>query len=568
MRVTTGDPSQLVGAIQALRAELDAVDLSYEVPDVAAARARVSAITTQIDDYLLPRLARLDAPLLVVVGGSTGAGKSTVVNSLVRRQVSRSGVLRPTTRAPVLVHNPADAAWFTDIRILPGLARVHGEEEELRPDAAITTMRMVSEEALPAGLALLDAPDIDSVVDTNRELATQLLAAADLWLFVTTAARYADAVPWDLLHEAAARAAAVAVVLNRVPSQAMVEVRDDLASMLATNGLGSSPMFAIAETDTDHNGLLHQRQLSSLHSWLAGLAADEAARGVVIRRTVTGALDALAVRAAEVATAADAQSAAATDLRGSARTRYAQATDNLATALSDGSVLRGEVLSRWQEALGTGEFWRGVESGVSRVRDRVVQFFRPGPPAAEQLGEALQSSTHSLLLAEVTAAAGDVARDWRAQPAGAVLLGADPSLARPGADIDDRIRRLVRDWQGAVIAMVAEQGAGKKFTARAVSIGVNSAGFVLMLVVFSQTAGLSGAELGVAAGTAALSQRLLEAILGDEAVRRLAADARADLLRRVAELLETERRRWVQAAPVVDSGQRVRAALDDVERAR
>ena len=48
-------------------------------------------------------------------------------------------------------------------------------------------------------------------------LAAQLLAAADLWLFVTTANRYADAVPWALLDGAAARDITVAVVLNRVP---------------------------------------------------------------------------------------------------------------------------------------------------------------------------------------------------------------------------------------------------------------------------------------------------------------------------------------------------------------
>ena len=50
----------------------------------------------------------MDAPLLMVVGGSTGAGKSTLVNSLVGADVSPAGVLRPTTRAPVLVCHPAD----------------------------------------------------------------------------------------------------------------------------------------------------------------------------------------------------------------------------------------------------------------------------------------------------------------------------------------------------------------------------------------------------------------------------------------------------------------------------
>jgi hypothetical protein len=186
----------------------------------------------------------------------------------------------------------------------------------------------------------------------------------------------------------------------------------------------------------------------------------------------------------------------------------------------------------------------------------------------EKLGEALQSSTHALLLSELTAAAGDVAKEWRARPAGAALLLANPSLARPSDGTDERIQRLVRDWQGAVIDLVTEQGEGKKAQARAVSLGVNGVGFVLMLAVFSQTAGLTGGEVVIAGGTAALSQRLLEAILGDEAVRTLAARARADLLERVNGLVEAERRRWVEAAPVADAGTRIRAALELLEESR
>ena len=86
------------------------------------------------------------------------------------------------------------------------------------------------------------------------------------------------------------------------------------------------------------------------------------------------------------------------------------------------------------------------------------------------------------------------------------------------------------------------------------SYGVNGLGVLLMLVVFSQTAGLSGAEVGIAGGTAVLAQRLLEAVFGDQAVRGLAARARADLLHRCDELLAAERSRYDAALAELNPG--------------
>src|SRR6185369_4062516 len=114
---------RLVGALMALRETLASVRYPLAGPNADEATHAAQAIVDQLDDYLLPRLGRLDAPLLVVVGGSTGAGKSTLVNSLVRAPVSPPGVLRPTTRAPLLLAHPADLPWFVRPDRLPGLPR-------------------------------------------------------------------------------------------------------------------------------------------------------------------------------------------------------------------------------------------------------------------------------------------------------------------------------------------------------------------------------------------------------------------------------------------------------------
>ena len=78
---------------------------------------------------------------------------------------------------------------------------------------------------------------------------------------------------------------------------------------------------------------------------------------------------------------------------------------------------------------------------------------------------------------------------------------------------------------------------GKRSKARFLALGVNGVGVALMIVVFAHTGGLVGAEVGVAGGTAVLAQRVLEAVFGDQAVRRLAETAKEDLDARVQALM-------------------------------
>jgi Dynamin family len=548
-----------------LAAALRAAELTLDVPGRDAADATRRELVGQIEDYLLPRLERMEAPLLMVVGGSTGAGKSTLVNSLVGEPVSPAGVLRPTTRAPVIVCHPDDVRWFEDDRVLPGISRTRGAS------STPGSLQLVATESLQAGLALLDSPDIDSVVEANRTLSRQLLAAADAWLFVTTAARYADAVPWDLLQTARDRGTALSLVLDRVPPEGTGEVAAHLRSMLADRGLEGTELLVVEETALE-DGRLPAAALAPVRAWLDGLASDEQARAALVRRTLAGALESLParVRVVEGALAEQAETAAA--LREDAAQAYARGLDEIGEAVRSGSLLRGEVLARWHDVIGTGDLMRALESRLGRLRDRVRSLVTGAPPAEQELRTAVESSVDAVVYAAADRAAERAAAAWRGRPAGRALLEGSVRLDAASPELLDRTRDEVRAWQGDVFELVKREAAGKRSAARIASLGVNGAGLVVMLAVFTHTGGLTGAEVAIAGGTSAAGQRVLEALLGDQAVRTLAATAREDLLRRARALLDSEERRYVErlagAAPSADGLERLRLAADELERAR
>lgn len=530
----------LIEALEELQAALAAVELPLVVPGADDQRRARQEVLGQLDDYVLPRLRQIEAPLLAVVGGSTGAGKSTLVNSVVGRKVTEPGVLRPTTRSPVLAFNPADAGWFEDARILPELARTTAASGDPR------SLQLVPVDSVPAGLAILDAPDIDSVEVRNRTLAAQLLAAADLWLFVTSAARYADQVPWDFLRAAAERSAAVAIVLDRIPPGARDEVATHLQEMLRERGLERSPLFTVEERPVGEGGLLPAEEVAQIRSWLEGLAADANARAAVVRQTLDGAVRSVSRRAEQVATAHAAQVDMTERLRADAVRAYDEARREVAEASADGSLLRGEVLARWQEFVGTGELLRSLESRVGWVRDRIGGWFKGKPQQVERVTVAVESGLEALLVEHAEAAAERAWQSWSSLDAGKRLLETgERDLGRASRDFRREAERTVRDWQQGVLETVRSEGADKRTTARFLAFGVNGLSVALMVVVFAHTAGVTGAEAGIAGGSAVLGQKLLEAVFGDQAVRRLAEHARQDLEERVEVLYAGERSRYL-----------------------
>jgi predicted GTPase len=552
------DSTKMLTALVRLRGALQDARLPLAVPDVDTHRASLTEMVDQLEDYVIPRLMTIDAPLLAVVGGSTGAGKSTLVSSLVGTRVTEPGVLRPTTRSPVLVHNPEDVQWFGQDRILPDLARTTYSTTDP------TSLQLVASPEVPEGLAILDAPDIDSVEERNRTLAAQLLAAADLWLFVTSAARYADQVPWEFLKKAAERSTAVAIVLDRTPADAVETVASHLARMLASRGLKDSPLFVVTESTVDETGLLPASEVADIRGWLEALAADSDARAAVVKQTLDGAVRTVSRHSYTVADAIGVQVESIARLREDADKAYAEAVDNVRKATADGTLLRGEVLARWQEFVGTGEMLKSLESKVGALRDRIVNTVKGKPAQVERVTVAVESGLETLLLEHAEAAAERAAGSWQSIAAGRTLLdeqGRD--LDRASRDFRRKAERLVREWQEDVLDMVRTQGADERMTARFLAYGVNGLSVALMVVVFAHSYGLTGAEAGIAGGSAVLGQKLLEAVFGDQAVRSLAERAKRDLDRRVTELFETEKARF---AAVLD-GLGVDPAAPDLLRA-
>ena len=527
----------------------------------ATARTLLAAMARQLDDYILPRSASVDNPLTIVVGGSTGAGKSTLVNTLLGEPLTQSGAIRPTTRHPVLLYRAEDEAALSPERFLPTLPRTRtsgmnaGSQALPGLDPKIARALIpITTSALPQGIALIDAPDIDSVSEENRTLAKELLSAADLWLFVTTANRYADAVPWELLHEAAARSIAIAVVLNRVPEGDEEAIENDLRRMLDEAGIHAVLIHTVTEQPRDESGMLAPVSLAPLTLWIRELGADAPARAAIARQTLAGAVETLAGNLQVLAAEQARQQAAHQSLATIVAEEYEDALTTIDGALSDGSLLRGEVLSRWHDFVGTGDFFRSLDSTIGRLRDRVSSALRGQPAAAQKVEDALESGIHAVVLDAAARASENTRTRWRASRAGRSLLArldapqATSAVPEQNAEAKGEVQSAedifsaavaeqIRLWQGSVLEMIREEGADKRKRARFLSLGVNATAVMLMVAAFSLTGGITGIEAGIAGGSGVVGTKLLESIFGEDAVRRMATRARTDLLERMADLL-------------------------------
>ena len=298
---------------------------------------------------------------------------------------------------------------------------------------------------MPPGLAILDAPDIDSVEERNRILAAQLLAAADLWLFVTSAARYADQVPWDFLRRPpSARPRSRSCSTARPPTRSR-PISTHLARMLASRGLKDSPLFTV------DGGRRSPRRAAARDvgrrrsgSGCRPLADDQDARGAVVQQTLDGAVRTLARRTHTVADAATEQTERRAPRCARTPTRpTTAAVTQVAAASADGTLLRGEVLARWQEFVGTGELLRSLET-QGRLAPRPGRQRRQGQAASRPSGSPSPSSPASRRWSSSTPRPPPSAprRRGASTAAGQILLrDAGEDLGRASRDFRRRAER-------------------------------------------------------------------------------------------------------------------------------
>jgi len=503
-------------AVDAARGLAGALEHSLEAMPQAA-RGDGERALRRLQDVVVPRLEDAQAPLLVVVGGSTGAGKSTLVNSLLDRDVSRSGTLRPTTRRPVLVCSLQARAWFMSDRVLPRLAKHEGGQ-----GTSLDAVTIVVDDMMWPSIGILDAPDIDSVEEGNRRLASELLDSADLWIFVTTAARYADAVAWRHLEEAAERGLRVAIVLNRVPEGAQEEIRADLASLARRRGLGEVPIIVIAEQELTR-GRLPFEAIAPAGAFLRGIGDDAHERAAIVRSSLAGAVASALEEAFRALDESRLALSAVTSAREGIDHLVASCARDVASSSSD-DVLRGEVSARISEVLGSWDMTRTLARVVGRVRERIMGAVRGSAAPEEQVRRDLTGGlaqrlsdqyhrawTEALRLAKPVAAIGEFEE----------LLDTQASL--------ERARRTAQAWTSEVTQIVRGQAESSRVTGRLLAGGINVVTVSLMVSVFAMTGGVTGVEVGVAGASVALSQTILESYFGERTVRSLTVQAREAL---------------------------------------
>lgn len=398
------DPLSTVrSSLETIADSLDAVSFVVPRRDRIEAEADRLALIGTVRRYLLQRLREPDAPVVAVLVGLSGVGKSTILNSLAQDAVSDVGVVRPTTKRGVLwAHRDHAARYWTEF--------VGPVRDQIGPATDV----VIGDDPLIRHLTFVDTPPLESVLDGSAATAEETLMFADICVFVTSVERYADATPLRFLQAARRRGIPTLFVLNRLPAghSAAGELLADFAEKLVAQGHLPEPdpafVFGVEEgAPLRRHGGLGPEAVAPLRKELSEIS-DPEFREVVIDDTAEATVQAVADRALSLAAAARVERADREHLRSRANDVYEAAADDLVQRLDAGECA----------FLARHEVWAQASLDLAGL------------------------VTHA-----AGAAAGEVAEEWARHPGGKGLLGAGhEGLRRHGPDAAAKVRSEVEAW--------------------------------------------------------------------------------------------------------------------------
>jgi len=441
-------------------------------PRSIAAGDRAKQLRDHIASHVRVRVTSLDAPLVILILGPTGAGKSTVFNTLAGSPASRTGVLRPTTRVAVVLVHPDDRQPLLE-----------GTLEGVPLDR----MQIIEDATIEPGLALVDAPDIDSIEHANRNLADRFVEAADLCLFVTTATRYADQVPWSVLERIRQRGLPLTFIVNRMPPHAADRgevIRDvrrllveaGLSDALGAGGMARAPasevqssdapttdadvavidVLAIVEGEVEPGGeSLRPAALAPIERTIAHLRNDREARAALAARALMGSLAGLGELLDRVADDCEHEGIDVEALRRTLTQVFDRRLNDLRSELGRGTFLREEALRHWQQFVGADQITRFFSQGIGRVRGAIAAIFRPATAPVAEVQAATTEDLLAVARSEAAEAARLVAAAWSDDPSVREDIAADPTLWGTSTGFDDRLRSRLDGWIEGITTDIA-----------------------------------------------------------------------------------------------------------------
>jgi hypothetical protein len=315
-----------------------------------------------------------------------------------------------------------------------------------------------------------------------------------------------------------------------------------LASPMQLVGIAEGAVLANQEA-------LDPASIEPIISRIAELRGDRDARIELAARALTGSLAGLGHLLDEIADDCEHEAIDVDALHRGAAHHFERGLIGLREELGRGRFLREEAVRQWHDFVGADQMTRFFSEGIGRIRGAVAALIRP---ASAPVAEVRAATIDDLLVVARMHVAESIRRtatSWADVPSVSPVLAADAGMWSPSPEFDEQLRTRLVSWIASIGADIQATGRPKRTLARGASLGVNALGTGVMLSTFMHTGGLTGAEVGVAAGTAFLNHKLLSALFGEAAMTELITNAKRRLDEALALSFSEERARFDRLVP-------------------